>query len=133
MTAFYRIYSAEPRHDRTASWGPMTTLYEVDEDGLPLRQLNLHAAVPFVHRFDRDNRPFIENLAGERRGEIRSEPLDVAAMAPNQITAEEFEFSWESGLLRDFAGHLHRRPGVRSSPRAARFSSPAVRCLGRRR
>ena len=79
----------------------MTTLYEVDEDPVPLRQVDLYAAVPFVHRFDRENRPFIENLRGERFGEIRSEPLDIAAVASNQITVEEFEFSWESGLLRE--------------------------------
>ncbi len=79
----------------------MTTLYEVDEDAVPLRQVELYAAAPFVHRFDRESRPYIENLRGERFGEIRSEPLDVAAVASNQVTAEEFEFSWESGLLRE--------------------------------
>jgi len=79
----------------------MTTLYEVDEDAVPVRQVELYADAPFVHRFDRESRPFIENLKGDRFGEIRSEPLDVVSVASNQITAEEFEFSWKSGLLRE--------------------------------
>jgi hypothetical protein len=101
VKVYFRIYSAEPRNDRTAKWGPLTVLYEADETGVPVRQMNLYAAAPFVDRLERELRPVIVNLLGERFAEMRSEPLDFAAVATNQITAEEFEFSWASGLLRE--------------------------------
>jgi hypothetical protein len=101
VKAYFRIYSADPRSDRTAKWGPLTVLYEADETGVPLRQMNLYAAAPVVDRLDREGHPVIVNLLGERFAKMRTEPLDLSAVATNQITAEEFEFSWASGLLRE--------------------------------
>jgi hypothetical protein len=100
-SSYYRFHFAEPREGRTAKWGALTTLYEVDDAGIPTRQLNLYQGAPYAERFDRERRPYIENAKGERFGHIREEALDLSAVATNQITREEFEFSWASGLLRE--------------------------------
>jgi hypothetical protein len=96
---YFRFYSDAERDDRTARWGARTTFFEIGPDGVPVRQIDIYR-VGYVDRFSLDS-PYIENATGERFGHIRTEPLDLPAVASNRISAGEFETSWASGQSRE--------------------------------
>jgi hypothetical protein len=100
---YYRFFSEAERQDKTATWGVLTTLYEVDDDQAIQRQLNLYGSALFVDRFDRSDPEKIQRIMNRKEGyaRMRAEPLDVEVSRSNQISAEEFDFAWSTGALRE--------------------------------
>jgi hypothetical protein len=85
--------------DVDASWGAGNYLFEVDETGLPVRQIQIYDRVLFVYRFDREH-PFSENAKGERfGGGLRTVPLTRKEIEDRAITHHEFEHAWLTGHL----------------------------------
>lgn len=105
--AYYRLYFAEVNSNGTPVG--VTRLFEVDEVGAPLRQLDLtgprlgasnESVVWWARRFERV-RPVHRNASGEVVGQMRAERLDPDLNEGNRISAREFEFSWAAGQLRE--------------------------------
>jgi hypothetical protein len=100
---YFRFFSDAERYDPTATWGPLTVLFEVDDNFAIQRQLNLYGAAPFVDKFDRSWPEKLQRIMEDKdsRRRIRTEPLDEETSRSNEISAEEFEFAWTTGALRE--------------------------------
>jgi hypothetical protein len=85
-------------------WGSVTELYEANQSGIVLRQIQLFdKAYLFVHRFSQDH-PEIRNLLGQTfGGGLRIAPLTSEDLELGRIRHEEFEHAW-------LTGHVGERP-----------------------
>ena len=100
---YYRFSSDAERHDETETWGPLTVLYEVDDDFVVQRQLNLYGRALFVDKFDRSWPEKVQGIMKAKKSyrRIRTEPLDAEASQSNEIGSDEFEFAWTTGAVRE--------------------------------
>ena len=83
---YFRFFSDAERHDQTATWGPLTVLYEVDDDFAIHRQLRLYGAAPFADKFDRSWPEQLQRIMEDKdsRSRIRTEPLDEETSRSNE-------------------------------------------------
>lgn len=67
------------------------------------RQINLFGSSQFVDKFDRSRPEKVQAImkTKESYGRIWTEPLDEQASRSNEISADEFEFAWSTGALRE--------------------------------
>jgi len=82
------------------NWGAVTELYEADQAGTVLRQIQLFdEAYLFVHRFSQEH-PEIRNLLDQTfGGGLRMAPLSAEELQLYRIRHEEFEHAWLTGYL----------------------------------
>ena len=97
MPNYYRVYSAAQREGPSANRGPMTVLSEIDDDGVILRRLHFFERAPWVKRFT--DRP-VHVEAAQRYEQLTERVADLGALDGHRITGPEFEYTWETGLLR---------------------------------
>lgn len=90
--------------DNPEHWGRVTEMYEANQSGTVLRQIQLFdKAYLFVHRFSQEH-PEIRNLSGQTfGGGLRMAPLSPDELQLGRIRHEEFEHAW-------LTGHLGERP-----------------------
>lgn len=84
---YYRRSWAETRGDQWDCWGSAVYLFETDESGVPVRQIEQYASGQTI-------RYGPENLADEY-GFLSSEPLGLEEWGTFAITGAEFEVVWE--------------------------------------
>ncbi len=87
MTTFYRREWTESRGDDHDDWGPSTWYFEVDEDGSPLRQVEVYKNGN-VLKYSRDN---IE----DEFGALGDQVLDRLDFSPFEVAADVFEAAWK--------------------------------------
>jgi hypothetical protein len=83
---YYRREWTESRGDQWDFWGPSVYLFETDENGLPLRQIEQYAAGPTL-RYGPDQ-------SEDEYGFLSAEALDSDEWSGFAITGSEFETAW---------------------------------------
>ena len=88
MLRYYKRRWDETRGDRYDSWGPSLWLFETDEVGNVLRQVELYDGGQRL-RYD-------ENRLDDSYGALSEKPLDLSELAAFEIDATEFEAGWSA-------------------------------------
>jgi hypothetical protein len=83
---YYRRAWSESRGDQWDSWGPSVYLFETDESGLPVRQIEQYASGRTL-RYGPEH-------AEDDYSFLSSEPLEAEEWVGFAITASEFEMAW---------------------------------------
>lgn len=83
---YFRRAWTESRGDLWDSWGPSVYLFETDEDGVPIRQIEQYASGPTLR--------YGPQHTEDEYGLLSSEPLDVQEWIGFAIAGSEFEVAW---------------------------------------
>lgn len=96
---YCRLRAAPGADGVPESYRGISYLFEVDEAGVPVRQLQIYDVGEVTYRFDLDH-PYCENATGKRfGGGLRSDPLSAEEIESSAITHEQFEHAWLTGHL----------------------------------
>jgi hypothetical protein len=88
VSHYYRRAWDESRGDAHDAWGASEWLFEVDDGGLVLRQIEIYDAGPTLR--------YNEERPEDEFGGLSMAPLDSAEWEPFSITVAEFERAWTS-------------------------------------
>jgi hypothetical protein len=83
---YYRRPWNETRGDDYDSWGRSVWYFEIDEEGVPARQIEQYEHGP-VLKYDANHRE-------DQYGALGDQPIDREDFAAYEITAEEFSAAW---------------------------------------
>lgn len=78
----------EKRSDKYESWGTSVWYLEVNEDGMPVRQMEVYQNGKIL-KYDSSN-------CADKYGGLANQEIDLAEFKPYQITETEFEIQWEA-------------------------------------
>ena len=86
---YYRRFWDERRGDAFSGWGAATYLFETDNAGTVIRQVEVYRNGN-VLRYGHDHR-------ADEYGQLSDQPLDLADFEPFRIAEAEFAAAWPAG------------------------------------